>query len=83
MVWPPTRSAVLAMLKIKWLCLHLAYTCCMWFGEGVCVYGSLETGPSASSMLACSVRYYNAWDIFGGRRPGRFYHVMCAATYVG
>ena len=72
MVWPPTRSAVLAMLKIKWLCLHLAYTCCMWFGEGVCVYGSLETGPSASSMLACSVRYYNAWDISEAEGPHDF-----------
>ena len=37
-VWPPTHSSVLAMLEIKWLCLHLANTGCTWFSQGVCVY---------------------------------------------
>ena len=43
---------------------------------------SLETRPSASSTHACSVRYYSRGSFFGGRRPGRFYHVMRAATVI-
>ena len=53
---------------------------------------SLETRPSPSSTRACSVSYNYAWEYFvggggggggpGGRRPGTFYHVMRAATYL-
>ena len=38
---------------------------------------SLET-----LLHACSVNYNYAWEYFGGRRPGTFYHVMRAVTYV-
>ena len=43
---------------------------------------SLETRPSPSSTRACSVSYNTRGSIFGWRRPGTFYHVMRAATYV-
>lgn len=44
--------------------------------------GSLETRAFPSSLHICSIDVNYTWVVFGERRLGIFYHMMCAMTDV-